>query len=170
MPGVTHRQARFGARVLNVFARVAIKYQKAWCQIVRTRTRLGFSMMHKTRIVALTLLLSIGLDAPARETVLDKVIHVQDIVLDVPEVARLDAGLDLDTKRIDVGGASLHVEEEGTGVPLVLINGGRAAHTTTFTPGFHVLPSMRGSSITTNAALACPILNPAQKVTVWNRR
>ena len=93
-------------------------------------------MMYKSRLVALTFLLSICLDAPARETVLDKVIHVQDIVLDVPEVARLDAGLDLDTKRIDVGGASLHVEEEGTGVPLVLINGGPGGTHHYFHPWF----------------------------------
>jgi proline iminopeptidase len=93
-------------------------------------------MMHKTRLVALTLLLSIGSDSPARETVLDKVIHVQDIVLEVPEVARLDAGLDLDSKRIDIGGASLYVEEEGTGVPLVLINGGPGGTHHYFHPWF----------------------------------
>ena len=93
-------------------------------------------MMDRSRLVALTLLLSIGLDALARETVLDEVVHVQDIVLDVPEVARLDAGLDLNTKRVDVGGASLYVEEEGSGVPLVLINGGPGGTHHYFHPWF----------------------------------
>ena len=93
-------------------------------------------MMYKSRLVALALLLSIGLDAPARETVLDRIVHVQDIVLDVPAVARLDAGIELDTKRIDIGGASLYVEEEGTGVPLVLINGGPGGTHHYFHPWF----------------------------------
>jgi len=92
--------------------------------------------MDKTRLIALTLLLSIGLDAPARETVLDEVIHVEQGVLEVPEVARLDVGLNLDTRRIDVGGASLYVEEEGAGIPLVLINGGPGGTHHYFHPWF----------------------------------
>ena len=92
--------------------------------------------MHGTRLIALTSLLLVCLDAPARETVLDKVVHVEQGVLAVPEVARLDAGLDLNTRRVDVGGASLYVEEEGTGVPLVLINGGPGGTHHYFHPWF----------------------------------
>lgn len=92
--------------------------------------------MHGTRFIALTSLLLICLDSPARETVLDRVVHVQQIVLEVPEVARLDAGLDLNTKRVDVDGASLYVEEEGAGVPLVLINGGPGGTHHYFHPWF----------------------------------
>jgi pimeloyl-ACP methyl ester carboxylesterase len=68
--------------------------------------------------------------------VLDGVINVQQSILEVPEVDRLDTGLDLDKKRIDVGGAFLHVEEEGTGVPLVLINGGPGGTHHYFHPWF----------------------------------
>lgn len=67
---------------------------------------------------------------------LDKVIHVEHSVLEVPEVARLDTGLDLDARRIDIGGASLYVEEEGTGIPLVLINGGPGGTHHYFHPWF----------------------------------
>jgi proline iminopeptidase len=93
-------------------------------------------MMHWGRLIALTSLLSISLDAAARETVLDGVIHVQEGVLEVPEVDRLEMGLDVETKRVDVGGASLYVEEEGSGVPLVLINGGPGGTHHYFHPWF----------------------------------
>jgi proline iminopeptidase len=96
----------------------------------------GDSTMHRIQWIALTSLLSICLDASARETVLDRIIEVQQSILEVPEVARLEAGLDLDTKRIDVGGASLYVEEEGAGVPLVLINGGPGGTHHYFHPWF----------------------------------
>jgi proline iminopeptidase len=76
------------------------------------------------------------LDALARETVLDRVIHVHKGILEVPEVARLEDGLDLDTKRVDVGDATLYVEQEGTGVPLVLINGGPGGTHHYFHPWF----------------------------------
>jgi pimeloyl-ACP methyl ester carboxylesterase len=92
--------------------------------------------MRGIRFIVLTSLMSMCLDASARETVLDGIIHVEQSVLQVPEVARLDAGLDLDTQRIDVGGASLHVEVEGAGVPLVLINGGPGGTHHYFHPWF----------------------------------
>jgi proline iminopeptidase len=75
-------------------------------------------------------------DTLARETVLDRVINVQQGVLEVPEVARLEDGLDLDTKRVDVGDATLYVEQEGIGVPLVLINGGPGGTHHYFHPWF----------------------------------
>ena len=89
-----------------------------------------------SRLIVLSFLLSLCLDALARETVLDRVIDVQQGVLEVPEVARLEDGLDLDTKRVDVGDATLYVEEEGTGVPLVLINGGPGGTHHYFHPWF----------------------------------
>lgn len=78
--------------------------------------------MHGARLIVLTFLLSLCLDALARETALDRIINAQQSVLEVPEVARLEDGLDLDTKRVDVGDATLYVEEEVAGVPLILIN------------------------------------------------
>jgi len=92
--------------------------------------------MNGTRLTVLTFLLSLCFDAPATETVLDRVINVQQGVLEVPEVARLEDGLNLDTKRVDVGDATLHVEQEGAGVPLVLINGGPGGTHHYFHPWF----------------------------------
>jgi proline-specific peptidase len=105
-------------------------------QTGRIKKRLGWSAMYVIRFFSLVLLLSMCLDATARETVLDRVVHVEERVLEVPEVARLDAGLDLDTRRVDVGGAYLHVEQQGNGVPLALINGGPGGTHHYFHPWF----------------------------------
>jgi pimeloyl-ACP methyl ester carboxylesterase len=74
--------------------------------------------------------------AQARERVLDRVVHVEPEVLEVPDVPRLETGLELTEKRVDVGDAMLHVEEEGTGMPLVLINGGPGGTHHYFHPWF----------------------------------
>ena len=63
--------------------------------------------------------------AQNRESIFDGVVHIETGVLtDIPETPRLEEGLSLTVRRIDVGGAELYVEEEGSGTPLVLINGG----------------------------------------------
>lgn len=72
----------------------------------------------------------------ARETVLDRVVHVDKEILEVPEVERWETGLDLVTRKINVGGATLHVEEEGSGIPMILINGGPGGTHHYFHPWF----------------------------------
>ncbi len=135
--GMRHQRApRAGTSNLNVLARVGVKHCMAWRRKDCIGKRPGYSIMHSTRLIVLTSLLLACLDTPARETVLEKVIDVQQSVLEVPEVPRLDAELDLNAKRIDVGGASIYVEEEGTGVPLVLINGGPGGTHHYFHPWF----------------------------------
>jgi proline iminopeptidase len=75
--------------------------------------------------------------AQERETVLDRVVHVEEgAILEVPETPRLEEGLELTVHRIDVGGAELYVEEEGTGTPLILINGGPGGTHHYFHPWF----------------------------------
>jgi proline iminopeptidase len=72
-----------------------------------------------------------------RETVLDRIVHIEDGVIDeIPATPRLETGLDLTARRIDVGGAELHLEEEGAGIPLVLINGGPGGTHHYFHPWF----------------------------------
>ncbi len=72
-----------------------------------------------------------------RESVFDRVVHLEDGVrTEIPAVPRLEQGLELTVHRIDVGGAELHVEEEGTGVPMVLINGGPGGTHHYFHPWF----------------------------------
>jgi proline-specific peptidase len=72
-----------------------------------------------------------------RETVLDGVVHVEDsAILEIPETPRLEAGLDLIVHRIDVGDAELYVEEEGAGVPIIVINGGPGGTHHYFHPWF----------------------------------
>ena len=63
-----------------------------------------------------------------RETVLDKKAHVEnDLILEVPRVSRWCDRLDLKKSRVNVGDCELYVEEEGKGLPVVLIHGGPGA-------------------------------------------
>lgn len=90
-------------------------------------------------IISLTCLALSGGQAAAqhRESVLDSIVHLEDsLFTQVPEVPRLEEGLDLTVRRIDVGGAELYVEEEGSGTPLVLINGGPGGTHHYFHPWF----------------------------------
>jgi pimeloyl-ACP methyl ester carboxylesterase len=72
----------------------------------------------------------------ARETVLDRIVHIEERILEVPEVERLEAGLDLIVRKIDVADATLYVEEEGSGEPMILINGGPGGTHHYFHPWF----------------------------------
>jgi proline iminopeptidase len=72
-----------------------------------------------------------------KETVLDRVTHLeQDLHLSVPQVPRLCDRLDLKKRRIKVGDCELYVEEEGKGVPIVLLHGGPGATHHYFHPFF----------------------------------
>lgn len=63
-----------------------------------------------------------------RETVLDRKVHIEkDLILDVPRVSRWCDRLDLKKSRVNVGNCELYVEEEGKGLPVVLIHGGPGA-------------------------------------------
>jgi len=73
----------------------------------------------------------------ARESVLDRIVQLHDSVYtQVPPVPRLEEGLQLSVRRIDVGGVELYVEEEGSGIPIVLINGGPGGTHHYFHPWF----------------------------------
>lgn len=73
------------------------------------------------------------------ESILDRKEHIEpDLVLDVPEVPRWCGRLNLKIHRIDVGDGNcrLYVEEEGRGIPIVLINGGPGGTHHYFHPWF----------------------------------
>jgi hypothetical protein len=64
----------------------------------------------------------------ARESIFDRVAHIEKaLVLDVPQAPRLDVGMSIAKQRINVGDADLYAEQEGSGMPLVLIHGGPGA-------------------------------------------
>jgi proline iminopeptidase len=72
-----------------------------------------------------------------RESALDRKIHLEaDLVTQVPAVGRWCDRIDLSKKRIDIGGCELYVEEEGRGMPIVLINGGPGGTHHYFHPWF----------------------------------
>ena len=72
-----------------------------------------------------------------RESALDRKIHIEaELVTQVPAVGRWCDRIDLSKKRIDIGGCELYVEEEGRGMPIVLINGGPGGTHHYFHPWF----------------------------------
>lgn len=63
--------------------------------------------------------------ANERETVLDRKVHIEDKILDVPKLPPLcDEIKGLQREKIDIGNGKLYCEQEGTGVPLVVVSGG----------------------------------------------
>ncbi len=73
-----------------------------------------------------------------RESIHDSVVFIEpSLITQIPAVARWCDRLEhLSQRRIDVGDAELYVEEEGEGVPLVLINGGPGGTHHYFHPWF----------------------------------
>ena len=72
-----------------------------------------------------------------RETVLDEIAHLQQELFEVPAVPPLCNLLPRLTKRrINVGNARLYVEEEGQGMPIVLLHGGPECTHQYFHPSF----------------------------------
>ncbi len=95
-------------------------------------------MNRNMSILALVLLATgAALGEAPRETVLDRKVHVEEGVLQVPDVAPLCDTLGLEKRRIQVGGCQLYCETEGGGGPaLVLINGGPGGTHHCFHPYF----------------------------------
>lgn len=77
------------------------------------------------------------MDLGNRESILDRVVYIEpELIMDIPFIERWCDRLDLKKHRINVGDAMLYVEEEGKGIPLVLINGGPGGTHHYFHPWF----------------------------------
>jgi len=60
-----------------------------------------------------------------KETILDRIVHIEkDLITEMPQVSRYCDKLDLKKHRINVGDCEIYCEEEGKGIPLVIIHGG----------------------------------------------
>ena len=80
---------------------------------------------------------SLATVSPGTESILDRVVHIEpELITEIPETPRWCDRLGLVSHRIDVGGAELFVEEEGEGMPLVLLNGGPGGTHHYFHPWF----------------------------------
>ncbi|MBN1421239.1 MAG: alpha/beta fold hydrolase [Planctomycetes bacterium] len=77
-------------------------------------------------------------EVPLRETIFHHVIDLEGpIAKDIPRIPPLcDRIPSLRKRRVDVGDCELHVEMEGDGIPLVLINGGPGGTHHSFHPWF----------------------------------
>ncbi len=85
----------------------------------------------------LALAAALPVHAQVRESIFDRVIHLEpQVITEIPDFPRWEERLGIQGRRISVGDAELWVEEEGSGVPLVLINGGPGGTHHGFHPWF----------------------------------
>lgn len=99
--------------------------------------------MYKYKIVAAILLLGLAgcswfKTKDSRETIFDHVVSIpKELVLDVPYMPPLcDEIPDLKKQFVEVENGTLYVEQEGLGIPLLLINGGPGGTHHVFHPYF----------------------------------
>lgn len=94
--------------------------------------------MKKVIICIIVLLLTEFLPAQVkRESILDRVFSIDTVLYrEVPPVFRWCDSLNLKKQRINTGDCTLYVEEEGSGIPIVLINGGPGGTHHYFHPWF----------------------------------
>src|SRR5512145_700960 len=81
----------------------------------------------------------IRIQSPAteqRETVLDRRVHLQPGVLEVPALPPLCDEVKAEKRRVNIGDCHLYCETEGRGLPVVLINGGPGGTHHDFHPCF----------------------------------
>jgi len=72
-----------------------------------------------------------------RERAMDRIVHIEEgIIRYIPQVPRLCDSMVIEKRKIDIGGCNLYCEQEGEGVPLVLINGGPGGTHHCFHPHF----------------------------------
>lgn len=75
--------------------------------------------------------------AQNQETIFDRVVHLESgVITRIPAASRLEGRLGIEGQRVNVGDAHLWVEEEGSGTPIVLINGGPGGTHHYFHPWF----------------------------------
>jgi proline iminopeptidase len=72
-----------------------------------------------------------------RESILDKISYVDTtLYTEIPQVPRWCDKLELEKQKINTGDCNLYVEEEGAGIPIILINGGPGGTHHYFHPWF----------------------------------
>jgi len=93
---------------------------------------------HLTRTLLFGALLATALAcAPERESIFDRVVHLETATItEIPAAPRLEERLGIEGRRISVDDAELWVEQEGSGIPIVLINGGPGGTHHAFHPWF----------------------------------
>lgn len=77
-----------------------------------------------------------------KEVASDGIIHLEDTIhYSIPNLPRLCNDLELDIQNVNIGDCNLYVEMEGSGIPIVLINGGPGGTHHSFHPAFSKIKS-----------------------------
>lgn len=101
------------------------------------RHALPGSAMRLAILMVFGVVMALAAQSP-RESILDRKVHLEQTIIPVvPNVPRLCDTLGIPGRKVDIGGCKLHVEEEGRGTPLLLINGGPGGTHHSFHPWFH---------------------------------
>ncbi len=78
-----------------------------------------------------------GIAEEKRETVLDRVVHIERrVIRDIPKIPRLCDAMDITKQRVDIGDCRLYTEQEGKGIAMVLLHGGPGGTHHCFHPAF----------------------------------
>ncbi|MFA6242247.1 MAG: alpha/beta fold hydrolase, partial [Candidatus Hydrogenedentales bacterium] len=105
--------------------------------------RFALESSHALRLVVALLILSsacffsFARAEEARESILDRKVSIEkETIRDLPKVPRLCDAVNVPKERINVDDCELYCEREGTGVPIVLVNGGPGGTHHYFHPSF----------------------------------
>jgi len=86
-------------------------------------------------IIAILILSNCSHTIPSRESILDNITNIEDsLYLDLPQSPRLCDAMDTEKRFVVIGDSKLYCEIEGSGTPLVLINGGPGSSHHAFHP------------------------------------
>jgi len=108
----------------------------------RSRTHRSTALFPAAAVPLLALFALPTVDTPQcaaqeRESIFDRVVRLEDsVIARIPATPRLEERLGIQGRKVRVGDAELWVEEDGAGVPLVLINGGPGGTHHGFHPWF----------------------------------
>lgn len=126
------------SKVLNIENSINLEYEACLMNLGGRRKKTAILL-----IVIMCVVLSVIIarftfnpEGERRETVLDGIVHIERKLKKVPEIPPWCDELDLKKSYVNIGDCKLYVEEEGKGIPIVLLHGGPGGAHHDFHPYF----------------------------------